>query len=154
MTLRLALPSCLACAAALLLLGACNNFRNRAEEKVAVFGSLDPSTRTRLEARAILVGDTPDMVYIALGLPDEKRTLQDAAGRATVWIYKSYWREYEGSRPVTYHRIVAYDNVAKSYRVLEQPDYHQPMFASRSEERLRITFRDGRVTVLDQAARD
>jgi hypothetical protein len=141
------------CSAVLLLLGACNSFHRRAQEKAAVFGTLDAATQTRLEARSIQVGDTPDMVYIALGLPDEKRDIQDAAGRSTVWIYKNYWREYEGSRLVSYHRSVAYDNVAKSYRVLEQPEY-RPEFVSRSEDRLRVTLKDGKVTMIDQTARD
>ena len=142
----------IAVAGAFLLLG-CNTFERRAREKSSVFGALDPATQARLQTRQIEVGDTQDMVYIALGAPDEKRELVKPEGRTTTWVYSAYWQEYQGTRLVGYRRNVIYDPVSKSYRVYHEPDF-QPVYAPRMEDRVRITFQDGRVTVVEQAQRD
>ncbi len=134
----------------LLGLSACSTFQRRAEEKSTVFRALDAATQARLEARQIEVGDTQDMVYIALGAPDEKREQLDAGGKTTTWIYSAYWQEYQGTRMVGYRRQVIYDPATKSYRVYHEPDF-QPIYAPRMEDRVRITFQDGRVTVIEQA---
>lgn len=142
------------CAALLLLFAAgCNTFKRRAEEKASVFRALDPATQARLEARQIEVGDTQDMVYIALGVPDEKREHITPEARTATWIYSAYWQEYQGTRLVGFRRDVVYDAGSKSYRVFHTPDY-QPVYAPRMEERVRITFQDGRVTVVEQAQPD
>ena len=67
----------LAAAAALLLAG-CSTFESRSKEKAAVFNSLDTSTQERLKKGEIALGDTAEMVYLALGNPDE-RTIREAA---------------------------------------------------------------------------
>lgn len=134
----------------LLGLSACSTFQRRAEEKSTVFRALDAATQARLEARQIEVGDTQDMVYIALGAPDEKREQLDAGGKTTTWIYSAYWQEYQGTRMVGYRRQVIYDPASKSYRVYHEPDF-QTIYAPRMEDRVRITFQDGRVTVIEQA---
>ncbi len=138
---------------AVCLLSACSSFSSRAKEKAAVFSALDLATRTRLEAREILVGDTADMVYIALGKPDEKQEKITAAGVAGVWVYSAYWEEYQGTRLVGYRRDVAYNPGTKSYQVFYTPDY-QPVYAPRIEDRLRVTFEAGRVTVVEKAQPD
>jgi hypothetical protein len=150
-SLRLLLVAC--AGFALAVLAGCNTFERRAEEKAAVFRALDPATQARLEARQIEVGDTQDMVYIALGVPDEKREHLTPSGRTATWVYSAYWQEYQGTRLVGFRRDVVYDPGSKSYRVLHTPDY-QPVYAPRMEERVRITFQDGRVTVVEQAQPD
>jgi hypothetical protein len=147
-------PLVVGCAVLVLLLASgCNTFKRRAEEKASVFSALDPATQARLEARQIEVGDTQDMVYIALGVPDEKREQNTPASRTATWIYSAYWQEYQGTRLVGFRRDVVYDPGSKSYRVYHTPDY-QPIYAPRMEERVRITFQDGRVTVVEQASPD
>lgn len=136
--------------AALTSLVACSTFERRAKEKDSVFRALDSATQTRLEARQIEVGDTQDMVYIALGVPDEKREQVTETGRTSTWIYSAYWQEYQGTRLVGFRRVVIYDPGSKSYRVYHEPDY-QPVYAPRMEDRVRITFQNGRVTVVEQA---
>lgn len=140
------------CLVAITLFGlsACNTFKRRAEEKASVFRALDAATQARLEAHQIEVGDSQDMVYIALGAPDEKREQLDAGGKTSTWIYSAYWQEYQGTRMVGYRRQVIYDPGSKSYRVYHEPDF-QPVYAPRVEDRVRITFQDGRVTVIEQA---
>ncbi len=132
------------------LLPACSSFDSRAKEKAAAFAALDPATRTRLQAREIRVGDTTDMVYIALGKPDETQEKITAAGVAGTWIYSAYWEEYQGTRLVGYRRDVVFNPGTKSYQVFYTPDY-QPVYAPRVEDRLRVTFEAGRVTVVEQA---
>src|ERR1051326_4214248 len=82
----------------------CNTFEHRAEQKAETFNSLDASTQQRLKQGNIEIGDTPDMVYIALGVPDSKRQRLTSDGRELVWIYKTYYQDYEGSALVGYHR--------------------------------------------------
>ncbi len=135
---------------ALLFLAGCSTFDRRAQEKSSVFATLDAATQIRLEARRIEVGDTQDMVYIALGRPDQKREQLDGASRTTTWVYSAYWQEYQGTRLVGYRRQVIYDPASKSYRAYSEPDY-QPVYAPRVEDRLRITFQEGRVSVIEQA---
>lgn len=135
---------------ALAALSACNTFERRAKEKESVFHALDPVTQARLEARQIEVGDSQDMVYIALGAPDEKREQLTSGAKTTTWIYSAYWQEYQGTRLVGFRRQVIYDPGSKSYRVYNEPDY-QPVYAPRVEDRVRITFQDGRVSVVEQA---
>jgi hypothetical protein len=147
------LPLLVVTVVALAGLSACNSFQSRAREKAAVFAALDPATRARLEAREIRVGDTMDMVYIALGKPSEKTERTTAAGRSGLWTYSAYWQEYQGTRLVGYRRDVAYNPSTKSYSVFYTPDY-QPVYTPRVEDRIRITFEGGRVTVVEQAQAD
>jgi hypothetical protein len=138
--------------AALLATG-CSTFESRAKERSGTYTTLDSATQSRLKERLIQLGDSEDMVYIAFGTPDTKRELLDASGRATIWIYKAYWQEYQGTRSTGYNRFVTYDAASKSYRVIAVPDY-QPVYQSRSEERVRITFKNGRVTIVEQTKGD
>ena len=134
---------------ALAALVGCSTFERRAKEKEAAFQTLDATTQARLKARQIEVGDSQDMVYIALGAPDEKREQVTQDSRTTTWVYSAYWQEYQGTRQVGYRRLAYYDPSSKSYRVSVEPDY-QPIYAPRVEDRLRITFQDGRVSVVEQ----
>lgn len=136
--------------AAVFALASCSTFERRAKEKESIFRTLDAGTQARLEARQIEVGDSQDMVYIALGAPDEKREQLTSGSRTTTWIYSAYWQEYQGTRLVGYRRQVVYDPGSKSYRVYHEPDY-QPIYTPRVEDRVRITFQNGRVTVIEQA---
>jgi hypothetical protein len=138
---------------ALLSTTACSTFERRAKEKAPAFAALDAATRTRLEARLIEVGDTQDMVYIALGAPDQKREHLAADSQTTTWVYSAYWQEYQGTRLVGFRREVVFDPGSKSYRVYHEPDY-QPIYAPRVEDRVRITFDHGRVSVIEQAQPD
>ncbi len=140
----------LICFGALVALSGCVNFESRALEKAAVFASLDDATKARLQAKEIRVGDTADMVYVALGKPTEKEEKISAGGRTGTWIYSAYWQEYQGTRLVGYRRGVVYNAASKSYHVFYTPDY-QPIYTPRVEDRLRIIFEGDRVSVVEQA---
>ena len=137
---------------ALLGLTACSTFESRAKKRPELYASLDAATKARLEIGAIDLGDTPDMVYLALGAPDEKREQVTSAGSSQTWIYSDYWHEYQGTRLVGYRRDVIYNPATKTYVTSTVPDY-QPIYAPRVEDRLRITFQNGRVSVVEQAAK-
>jgi hypothetical protein len=63
------------------------------------------------------VGDTQDMVYVALGVPDEKRDRISEEGSETTWIYPTSWQEDQGRALVGYRRHVVFDPGSRRYRV-------------------------------------
>ena len=132
------------------LLAGCSTFDRRAQERSVVFNTLDEATRERLKEREIRVGDNFDMVYIALGAPDEKRETVTADGANTTWIFNAYWQEYRGERFVGYRRYAVYNELTKTYHVYYQP-VHRSIYEERVEERLRVFFADGQVTAIEQA---
>lgn len=140
----------LALAATLLLaLAGCSTFESRSREKAAAFATLDEQARARLQAREIRVGDSSDLVYIALGRPSEKKETVTATGRSITWIYTTYWQEYQGTRLVGHRREVFFNPATQTYQVSYVPDY-QPVYADRAEDRFRVTFEDDRVTVIER----
>ncbi len=136
---------------ALLGLAGCSTFESRAKKNPELVASLDASTKARLETGVVELGDTPGMVYLALGRPDEKREQVTAAGSTQTWIYSDFWHEYQGTRMVGYRREVIYNPATKTYVTSTVPDY-QPIYAPRVEDRLRVTFQNGRVSVVEQVA--
>ena len=135
---------------ATLLLSGCSTFEKRAEEKAAVYSQLDPATQEKLRNGVIEIGNTPDMVFIALGQPDSKSEQITADRREETWIYNSYYTEYSGSEQVGYRRIVEYNRITKSYIVYYEP-VRVDVYRDRVQDRIRITFRDGKVAVIEQA---
>ncbi len=111
--------------AVILALGpaACSTIHSRIEEKPDVFAKLDPATQAKIKQGIIDVGFTPDMVYIALGKPDQARERVTAAGRQTIWIYNSYYERYEGTMHAGYRRSVFWDPRVRGYRVISRPVY-------------------------------
>ena len=136
-------------AAGVLALTGCSTVKSRIEEKQALFNSLDPQAQARIRQGLIDVGYTTDMVYIALGKPDEVKERTTGEGNETTWIYNAYWQEYEGSRMVGYHRRIYYDRVARAYRVFYEP-VRAEFYSDHVEERTRVNFRDGHVTAIEQ----
>ncbi len=137
---------------AALVLAGCNTVSSRIRQKEAVFASLPATEQARLRKGEVAIGDTPDMVYIALGAPDRhvERTTADASGAE--WIYDQYVRSYEGTRMVGYRRVVAVDPHTGRRFI-----YHEPAFADvyreRTEDRLRIVFTNGRVATIEELKR-
>ncbi len=138
----------LACA---LLLGTtgCSTFDSRAAKYPEVFGALPTAVIERLKTGEIQLGDTATMVYVAFGRPDETTEQITAAGRRRTWTYTDYWHEYQGTRFVGYRRYVVQDPATKTPRVVVDPEY-QPVYAPRAEDRLRVTFENDLVVVVEQ----
>lgn len=133
------------------LFTSCSTFSSRAEEKSTVFNSLDEETQTRLKQGNIHVGDTPDMVYIALGVPDNKMQRVTSDGRQLIWIYKTYYQDYQGSQLVGYRRYFV--PVAPNRYVVHFEPVRREIYDERSEENMRITFVNGHVSIVEQAQR-
>jgi hypothetical protein len=136
-------------AAIALGLVACSTVSSRIEQKADVFAKLDPATQLKIKQGIIDLGFTPDMVYIALGRPDETREIATEGGRETVWTYNSYYDRYEGTVHTGYRRSVYWDPRIKGYRV-----YHEPVYANVYSEQkntdIRVIFKDDKVTAIEQ----
>lgn len=135
-----------------LLLAGCDTFQSRAREKADVYQSLPPATQQRLQRGRISVGDTQDMVYIALGDPDEKRELTTPQGNQTVWIYRTYWQQYEGTAWVGWHREIIPTRDGRGYII-----YHEPVttdvYRTHVDEVIRVVFQNGIVQAVEQRHR-
>ncbi len=62
----------------------------RIQEKSAVFSHLTDAQKRNIEKGVIEVGDTTDMVYMALGKPQKIREEKLPEGRETTWIYENF----------------------------------------------------------------
>ena len=135
--------------AAVLLLAGCNTFERRAKERATVYNALDAATQENLKAGRVELGYTMDMVYIALGNPDQKKDQLTPKGRTTTWIYNSYYQEYVGTAHVGYRRYAVYNPKTRSYAVFVEPVYSN-VYRDRVEPKIRISFKDGRVSAIEQ----
>ena len=144
------LPSLILTLLALACLTGCNTFDRRAQQKAEVFATLSPETRERLKNKSIFIGDSSDMVFIALGKPDETQSATTAAGETTTWIYNRYWQEYQGEAYTGVRPRTVTDPKTGATSVYYEP-VRQPVYASRQQPYLRIAFVDGKVTSIERA---
>jgi hypothetical protein len=128
---------------AALLLSACSTIDSRINEKSSVFYNLDSETRSKIAHGDVGLGFTPDMVYMALGNPDVKRQRSTADGTTETWIYRTYYDHFDGPY-VGYHRWGHWNR--GFYRM-----YWKPVYRREASDDIRVTFRDGKVTAIDQA---
>ena len=131
-------------------LAGCQTVDDRIKEKPEVFAKLDAVTQDKIKQGIIELGYTEDMVYLALGKPDQMRESVSAEGKATTWIYNTYYERYDGTRFAGYHRSVYYDPYIKAYRFYYRPVYADT-YAQEKEERIRVSFKDGKATVIEQS---
>ncbi len=135
---------------ALAFLSGCQTVNDRIKEKPEAFAQVDKATQDKIKQGIIDIGYSEDLVYLALGNPDQKRESVSANGRTVTWIYNTYYQRYDGTQFAGYHRHVYFDPYLRSYRV-----YYQPVFAEvyndEKEERIRIVFKDGKAAVIEQS---
>ncbi len=118
-------------------------------EKAAVFSTLDPATQQQIRQGQVGIGYTPDMVYMALGRPTKNIHRVTNDGTETTWIYKSYYEEYAGTAFTGYHRYAVRDRVSGRYVIYTEPVYTD-FYRQRADEYLRLTFKNGKVTAIEQ----
>lgn len=135
-----------------LLLGACNTFNTRARQMSAVYDQLPATEQERLQRGVISIGDSPEMVYIALGNPDERREIMTADGTQTTWVYKTYWQEYEGQAWLGYRRVILPARNGRGYVVFHEP-VTQDVYRTNVDDRIRVTFANGMVETVEQFSR-
>ncbi len=137
-------------AASLGFLGGCQSVDSRIKEKPEVFAQVDKATQDKIKQGIIDIGYSEDMVYLALGAPDQKRESISATGKTVTWIYNTYYDRFEGGFYAGYHRSVYFDPYLRAYRM-----YYRPVFADtyaqEKEERIRIVFKGGKAFVIEQA---
>jgi hypothetical protein len=138
-----------ALAGAALLFAGCQTVDSRIRENPQLFASLDAATQAKIKQGIIDLGFTEDMVYLALGAPDQKRESRSAAGSQIVWVYNTYFERYDGTHFVGYHRRVYFDPYLRTYRFHYMPVYADA-YRPEVEERIRVIFENGRVTVIEQ----
>jgi len=132
-----------------LLAAGCQSVESRIKEKPEVFANVDKATQDKIKQGIVDLGYTTDMVYLALGEPDQKRESVNAAKQTASWVYNTYYTRYDGTAMIGYHRQVYYDPYLRAYRIYYQPafvdTYHEEM-----EERIHVTFTNGKVTAIEQ----
>ena len=137
---------------ALLALAGCNTISDRIRQKAEVFASLPAADQERLRKGQVAVGDTPDMVYIAIGEPTRRTQKTTAQGSRSVWIFRDYYETYEGSHIAGYRRVVGFDRRTGQRFVYLEPAYVD-VYRERTEEKLRIIFENGRVAAIEEVKR-
>jgi outer membrane protein assembly factor BamE (lipoprotein component of BamABCDE complex) len=136
--------------AAVVLLAGCDTFNSRAKEKSEVYDNLSPKTQKRLQRGTIHVGDTEDMVYIALGEPEEKREMTNTKGSENIWIYRTYWQQYEGTEWVGWRRSI--EPAPGGFAVFHEP-VSRDIYATRVDDVIRVTFANSKVVSVNQQKR-
>jgi hypothetical protein len=134
---------------AVLLTAGCDTFARRSQQKADTFAALSPAEREKLKRGVIELGNSPDMVYIALGRPDEQHEKTTPQGKELTWVYNSYHQEFAGTLHTGYRRIVVFDPGTRRYLVYFEPVYAD-VYRDHTEERIRIKFRDGKVVEIEQ----
>lgn len=137
-------------AVCLALFVGCQSVDDRIKEKPEVFAKQDAITQDKIKQGIIEIGFTEDMVYLALGKPDQKRESVNAGGKTTTWSYNTYYERYDGTAFAGYHRSVYFDPYLRAYRVYYRPVYADT-YAQEKEERIRVIFKDGKATVIEQS---
>ena len=130
----------------LLLTVGCSTVDSRIKEHADFFSTLPTDQQARLQAGQIAIGDTKDMVYIALGEPDTILTRTDQTGTVfDIWSYSGvfYTRDTRWHTPSPFrHRRYKGHDVFYS-----GPEY---VDVQHEYERLRIEFDAGKVKAFDQ----
>ena len=73
----------------------CSTISSRIDQRSEVFAALPADDQARLRRGEVAVGDSSDMVYIALGEPTRRRETITPDSARTEWIYRVYEENFE-----------------------------------------------------------
>ncbi len=139
-------------AVALLLGSGCQTVDTRIKKQPEVFAKFDPITQDKIKHGIIDLGFTEEMVYLALGTPDKKREIVSTQGRAVTWVYGTYYQSYYGG----FYGYGGYGGYYGHYgpgywpyRGFYYPGYSS-VYVTTHDDRLRVVFKDGKVSVIEQ----
>lgn len=149
--MKISLPAALILGSIAVLSG-CSTTGSRIRENSELFASLPDADQERLRAGTVAVGDSPEMVYIAIGAPSRRQEKMTASGRSTTWVYTTHYERYEGDAFVGYQRRMAIDPRTGRRIVFLEPCYTE-VYRTGSQERIRITFENERVTAIEELKR-
>ena len=99
----------------LLLLSACETLDSRLARNQALLQTLPASHQALIQQGRILVGFTPDEVYLAWGAPTHKSFTENTVGNAETWIYTITQTE------TYYQEERYYDRQYDRWRYIERP---------------------------------
>jgi hypothetical protein len=142
----------LALACLTVLCSGCSTINSRIEEKSSAFAALDPAIQNNLRLGRVAVGYSTDLVYIALGTPNERLTKTTKIGTTETWIYNSYRQEYLGTAHSGYRSYIVIDPKTRQSVVFYEPVYSS-IYRDRVDERIRISFKAGQVESIEQVKR-
>ena len=129
-----------------LMLGGCESIATRIRERETAFGSWSAMTQERIRRGEIKVGDSFDMVYIALGAPDGMQTFTaEDGGVVTVWDYPKIRQRYVGEETVNYEDVSEF-NIATGERTHYQIPNRQKTYRTAKEAGMQVIFRGGLVS--------
>ena len=133
----------------LLLLPACSTVDTRIKEHESYFASLPAQTQQRLREQRITVGDSKDMVYIAMGHPDMQQSRIDSTGvTGDVWSYLGVYYTKDSVWYYPHHRRRKSDHPFGDH-------YHGPetIDVQHEYEAIRIEFEKDKIKAIDQTRR-
>jgi hypothetical protein len=136
-------------AALTLALTGCSTVNSRIKEHASAFSALDAAAQERLRKGRVDIGDSEEMAYVALGQPTRTKESATSAGKETTWIYKNYYEDYAGTALMGYRRAVVYDRTSGRSYVYLEPVYTD-VYRQRSEEYIRLVFKAGKVSAIEQ----
>lgn len=132
-----------------LALAGCNTTSSRIRQKSEVFASLPPVDQERLRQGNVAIGDSPDMVFIAIGAPDRRIERISAGAQKMEWVYRRYFESYSGSAFAGYRRVVGFDRATGRRIVYTEPVYAD-VYRGETEEYLRVIFEGNRVSAIEE----
>lgn len=133
----------------LVLLVGCSTINSRIQENAAYFDSLPIEAQERVRKGIVEIGDTAEMVYMAMGAPAEKRSSRSASRDRETWIYQVHYQDWVGRAFLGYRRVVVYDEKTKRSYVYREPVF-EDVYRERTEDRIRIEFERGVVSAIEQ----
>ena len=126
-------------------LSACSTVDKRIERHQGVFDRLPADDQARVREGKVQLGDSAEVVYMAIGSPDRKYKRVTAEGEVNVWSYVRY--EYR-SRPHLVDGRFRYRD--RNGRLRTGYESVWVDVEERNEyEVLRLEFKDGAVTALE-----
>jgi hypothetical protein len=138
-------PGWLICAPVVLIVS-CATPDARIKQSQELFDTWPPEVQERLREGKIEIGDTTDMVFIALGKPDREYTRRTAARLMTVWSYTDHYTQtrrqlVDGEFRVRDSRT-GYIHEVRDAIWVDVPTYHE-------YDRLRVEFYDDLVVAIE-----
>jgi hypothetical protein len=133
-----------ALAALVALLTACTSTPEaRIAKSQALFDGFAPAVQQKIRAGQVDLGFTPDMVRLALGEPSRVFTRQTEGGATELWVYNDNGPRFSiGVGVGSFGR-----HSASSLGVSTSTGGYDP------DEKMRVEFRDGRVTAVEYLRR-
>ncbi len=74
--------------ATLLILAGCSTTNNRIQSNPSVFNASTPTEQAMIKAGQIDIGFTQEQAALALGKPDNEKSVETTTGKQLVWEYR------------------------------------------------------------------